>query len=155
MNTFNNVTKPKRKIEDIEELYDLEHAFENINKKTKTSYTLKSAGIGVFLGQFDDKFNLEHIGEFINIKSDAITYIESKEFVRYNDTNKILKSHINSTFTYLKLHVSLISYEVRIQLFQHGIIFIKNCRSLADAETTIEKLLFEINNNRHKHLFYL
>lgn len=154
---MSEIIKPKRKIGDVEELYDLEQSFSNINKKPRSDsiYTLKCVGVRLYVGKFNIKLNLNHIGEFIDIKHDVVTHIESKEFIRNNNLNKIMKRNINSSFTYLKLRISLISCEVSLQLFNNGVFLIRNCNSLSDADSAIEKLLFEIDSNKFKNLFYL
>lgn len=148
----------KRKIGDVEKLYDLEHSFDNfaVEKKQKLEkqYTLKTAGSTIFLGKFNKPFNLTHLAEFVDIKADSVTYVENKEFSRPDNTKKINKSHINPAFNYVKLNMSLILYEVKMQIFSNGIFLIRNCVSLSDAEDATEKLLFELNNHKFQNLFY-
>lgn len=148
--------KPKRKISEIEQLYDLEKHFSDINKKQKTeqNYTLKIAGAKIFLGKFEEKFNLEHLAEFLEISPTEITQIENKEFIRNDNVAKTIKATQNNTFNYVKIHISLISYEIRMQLYSNGIFLIRNCASLSNAQDAVEKFLFNIKTSKLKHLFY-
>lgn len=154
-----NITKTsKRKIGDVEKLCDLESTLKKCGfekkQKLEKQYTLKITGSTMFLGKFLTPINLTCFAEFIDVKHDSITHIENKEFIRTDNDQKTIKSHINPTFTYLKLHMNLISYEVIMQIFSNGIFLIRNCKSISDAEDTIEKLLFEINQHECPNLFY-
>jgi hypothetical protein len=152
----------KRKIGENEQMYDLEKSLAECNSKKKVNfgkeYTLKNTGsirYSMFIGKLERKLNLDHLAEFIDIKHDSVKYIEHREFIRDNNQTKILKDHVNPTFTYVKITMSLISYDVTLQLFQQGIILVKNAQCQCDATDAVDKLMFEINRHQFKHLFYV
>jgi len=157
MTINSNFTCKKRKISDNELLYDLEKSFDQMNKKQKLSlpYTLQHMGNNLFSGKFYFKFNLDNLAEFIDVEYDNIKYIESKYFIRNNNFDKTLKKNMNDSFNYVKLHISLGVYIIHLQLFPNGIFLIKNCSNIVYAEDAIEKLLFKINNDKFKNLYYL
>ena len=149
----------KRKIGEIEQMYDLEKSFDDCNKKTKTEkeYTLKNTGCirySMFIAKLQNKLNLDHLAEFIDVTNDSIKYIENREFIRDNNQTKQLKSHINYTFNYVKIKMALTSYDVTLQLFQNGIIIVKYAKNIFDADVAIYKLLCAINKHKFKYLFY-
>lgn len=156
---INSIKTSKRKIGDVEKLCDLESTLKNSGfekkQKLETPYTLKPAVSNMFLGKFFIPINLTFLAEFIDIKHDSITYIENKEFIRTDNEEKTLKSHINPTFNYLKLNMNLNLYEVKMQFFSNGIFLVRNCKSISHAEDAIQKILFEINRHECSNLFYI
>jgi hypothetical protein len=149
----------KRKISDNEIMYDLENclndSFCSKQRKTEKSYVLSKNYNNMFYGNFVHKININNLAEFIDIKPHSITQIDTHTFYRTDNTNKIIKKTKHDWYNCVKIEVSLIKCIVQIQIFSNGMFFIKKCNSIFDAEDAIEKVLFEINSHKLKHLFYL
>lgn len=154
----NDFVTSKRKIGHDEKLLDLNCAFDNCDfdkrQKTHHLYTLIESGFNLYVGNFNHFINIKNLAEFIDIKYDAIQRVETREFYRNDNKNKIIKKNPKFWFNCIRLAMSLNIHSVQIDIFSNGRFFVRRCASISNATDAVEKLLFEMDHHECSNLFY-